>query len=436
MALINRHCTLRKLLALIAYILLVVLFSNWFSVGYAQAPDTAEADTIQQKQVKDVTDVVRALLKKPRVEQEESPSTIAFLPSLGYNPSFGLIAGGKLTLGRQYGEAATTAYSVFGLEALYTTKGILTAQARHNVFTTDNQWNFQGNWQLARFGLVDYGIGTSPSIARHGRSLLNDLPQEAPPNTFPIRFTYIRLSEKVYHKVGRHTYVGGGLNLDIRTQITDEQQTAGLLTPHYLYSLTNGFNPTRYSANGLLMAFQYNTREHPIRSYGGTYSEIMLRANQQWLGSTKNAVQLIYDFRRYWSLSRQNPEQVLAVWHWGSYQLRGVLPYLELPATGYDTYARSGRAYTIGNFKGQSYSYLETEYRFPITRNKLLSGVCFLNAQSASDDAVSVFRYWKAGAGAGLRVLFQQRSRINMCADFAVGNNGARGFFFGLGEVF
>src|SRR5207237_1718786 len=99
-----------------------------------------------------------------------------------------------------------------------------------------------------------------------------------------------------------------------------------------------GFDQKDYSANGFLIGVQYNTREHPVRSYGGVYAEVNLRFNQTWMGSTKNAVQLMYDFREYFSLSKRNPEHVLAFWQWASYELSGDIPYLELPGTAHDMY--------------------------------------------------------------------------------------------------
>jgi len=108
-----------------------------------------------------------------------------------------------------------------------------------------------------------------------------------------------------------------------------------------------------------------------------------------------------------------------------------------MPATAYDTYARSGRAYTMSRFKGPSYSCFESEWRFPITRNKLLSGVAFMNLQTASDDlGKKVFQYWETAGGGGLRVLFQKQSRSTICIDYARGKYGSGAFFFGLNEVF
>ena len=84
------------------------------------------------------------------------------------------------------------------------------------------------------------------------------------------------------------------------------------------------------------------TRDNPNRAYKGIYSDIGIRMNQEWMGSSKNAVQLTTDFRKYFSLSEENPEHVLAFWNYGSYRISGRLPYLDLPGTGKDSFVRSG----------------------------------------------------------------------------------------------
>ncbi len=155
------------------------------------------------------------------------------------------------------------------------------------------------------------------------------------------------------------------------------------------------------------------------------------------MGSSKNAVQFTTDFRKYWSLSKRNPDHVLAFWNWGSYLVSGDLPYLELPGPGKDVNARSGRGYTIAYFKGTKYFNSEVEYRFPITRNKFLAGVTFFNIQTANDESgVKLFDKWQPGGGAGLRVLFNKATRTNLCLDYAFGNYGKRGLFLGLNEAF
>jgi outer membrane protein assembly factor BamA len=368
---------------------------------------------------------------------KSKPPAFAILPSFGYNPSLGFVIGAKMSAGKQYGHPSDTKYSVFGMEALYTSKGITTLQARHNVFIEKNKWNFQGNWQVARFGIIDYGLGTGDGDHNSNSFSIDEFPVTNSDSAFPIKYNYYRFTEKAYRLLLPHFYAGVGVSFDIRNRIDDEKEQNGFDTPHQLYSIRNGYDPKAYSANGLLLGFQYNTREHPFRSYGGIYADFLLRWNQQWMGSSKNALLVQYDLRKYWSLSKLNPEHVLAVWHRASYLLSGSLPYLEMPATGYDDYYRSGRAYTIGRFKGPSYAYLETEYRFPITRNKLISGVCFINFQTASTDmGQRLFSSIDTGEGLGFRFLLQKGSRTTLCMDVARGNYGAAGIFFGLNEAF
>jgi hypothetical protein len=155
------------------------------------------------------------------------------------------------------------------------------------------------------------------------------------------------------------------------------------------------------------------------------------------MGSTKGALQLTSDFRKYLSLSTNRPEHVIGFWNWGSYLISGALPYLELPGTGRDPGSRSGRGYTVGYFKGTKYNYSEVEYRFPITRNKFFSGVTFFHLQTANDGlGTKLFQQWQPGGGAGLRVLFNKATRTNLCLDYAFGNYGRKGFFLGLNEAF
>ena len=420
-----------KALRLPVFFLLILVCTN----VYAQQDVTKDTTTVP---VVDAIDVLQHIFKiKEKPEDDQSQSSVSLLPVIGYNPSLGGVIGVNTVIGRQFGSPENTGYSVYTLGITYSTKGILTLQARHNIFRPQNRWNLQGNWQLSYYGLVDYSLGTGKSDYCDDGLNVAGYPVTEADSTFPVKYNYVRLYEKVYRRIGDYTYAGLGMNLDIYNNINDVRRTDEFSTPHQRYSEKHNFDSEKYSANGLLAAFQFNNREHPIRSYGGNYFEIGFRFNQKWLGSTKNSTQLFYDFRKYISLSERNPEHVLAFWHWASYLTSGELPYLELPYTGSDTYNRSGRAYTIGRFRGPSYAYFETEYRYPITRNKLLGGVVFTNFHTASDDeGENVFSAWNYAVGAGLRILFQKRSRSALCVDYARGNCRSSGLFFGLNEAF
>ena len=141
----------------------------------------------------------------------------------------------------------------------------------------------------------------------------------------------------------------------MRNDIQDEKLDSTTTTPHYRYSVANGFNPNKYFVNGLIANVLYTTKEHPNRPYKGIYLEANIRYNTSCWGAPKKQDSYILKIRKYWSLSERNPEHVLAFWYWGSYLLWGKLPYLELPGTSYDTYNRSGRGYTLGRFRGPDF---------------------------------------------------------------------------------
>lgn len=406
--------------------LFFVMLTCWCKAQEA-APSNTKYNTDTISQEKDLMGILGKLVNpksKGNNDTVKKSSTLAVLPAIGYNPSIGFLLGVNFLKSFYKGNPATTNLSVAQLDVSYTTKQLVIARFRTNIFTNNNKWNLQGNWQYMRNYINDYGLGDEAELN--------------PPVNYPIRFNYFRFMEKAYANIGNHFYAGGGLSIDMRNDIQDEKLDSATLTPHYRYSIDKGFNPSHYIVNGLIANVQYNTKEHPNRPFGGIYSEAYIRYNTKFLGSTKESAQLYTEFRKYWSLSDKNPEKVLAFWYWGSYLLWGTLPYIELPGTAYDTYNRSGRGYTLSRFKGPNFVYAETEYRFPISqRTKLFSGVVFANFQSYSDaDNKGLFQRIEPAAGAGLRILFTKNSRTNICLDYAIGRYGASGFFFALNEAF
>jgi hypothetical protein len=116
--------------------------------------------------------------------------------------------------------------------------------------------------------------------------------------------------------------------------------------------------------------------------------------------------------------------------------LNGNPPYLDLPSTGWDTYSNTGRGYIQGRYRSKNMVYLETEYRFKISKNGLFGGVIFANVQSFSDWPSNSFQSIAPAAGIGLRTKFNKYSRTNIAIDYGFGQNGSQGIFVNLGEVF
>jgi hypothetical protein len=407
------------------------------SSGFAQPNSSPATDSLKKDTVAtqyDVADLFRGIFHPNKsLDLSRKPTGITIIPNVAYNPSIGAQIGIKAVVGKILGDKPNTLMSVAASSASITTKGILYFYLNHNVYTPGNTYNLQGSLVAAKTVTPDFGLGIGNSIQGSAEDLALSNPSR---KGYVLHAEYYSFKEKIYKQVVEHLFAGAGASFDIRRNIEDRLSTSEL-TPYNIYSDRHGFDRKHYQSNGLLFNLQYTTRDNQNRAYKGIYADAGIRMNQTWLGSSKNAVQITTDFRKYWSLSSRNPEHVIAFWNWGSYLLSGSLPYLELPGTGKDAYFRSGRGYTVGYFKAPQYFYSEIEHRYPITRNNFLSGVTFFNIQTANDmQGTKLFERWQPGGGAGLRVLFNKDTRTNLCLDYAFGKYGSRGFFLGLTEVF
>jgi hypothetical protein len=66
----------------------------------------------------------------------------------------------------------------------------------------------------------------------------------------------------------------------------------------------------------------------------------------------------------------------------------------------------------------------------------LIGGVVFLNAMATSGTQGGSFGSFDPGGGVGMRFKFNKHSDTNAAVDFAWGDAGSHGIFFGLQEVF
>ena len=168
---------------------------------------------------------------------------------------------------------------------------------------------------------------------------------------------------------------------------------------------------------------------------GGHLLNVVYRNNRQLLGSDTDFSSLLVDARTYRRLRSQSPN-VLAIWAYATLTLTGNPPFLDLPSTGWDATGNLGRGFVQGRFRGKDLLYAEVEYRFQLTRNGLLGGVVFANAQSVSQLASRRFEQVAPAGGLGLRIRMNKATRANLCIDYAMGNDGSHGLYFNLGEVF
>lgn len=416
--------------------------------GQVQVPaDSLRADSLRSKIFKDrepaedlskqydFGDLLRNILHpEKKADTSHKGSGITVVPNISANPTIGFQIGIKAVAGRRLGKDPATLFSVAATSASITTKGIIYFYLNHNIFTPGNKWNFQGNLVAAKMVTPDRGFGIGREL--RGNDATDSVLANPTHKVYAIHSLYYNFREKVYKNISKNFFAGVGVSFEIRRKISNKDTTNNA-TPSSVYNNRYGFLQDRYSSNGFLFNIEYITRDNPNRAYKGIYFDAGIRINQTWIGSTKNATQLTSDFRKYFSLSATNPETVLAFWNWGSYLLGGSIPYLELPGTGRDGSFRSGRGYTAQFFKGTQFNDTELELRFPLLANKFISGVVFGNLQTGNDElGTKLFQVFQPGYGAGLRILFNKKTRTNLALDYAFGKFGSKGFFLNLNETF
>ena len=192
----------------------IVLFFCFVCVGMGLHAQQ-KSDTL------DLNEAVKQIMGSKDPEKQGSGTSI--LPAIGYNPTFGLMLGATLTGGKTLGNPATTTLSTGTFTGFITTKGIINVQLRHNVFTENNTWNFQGNAQISKMVLLDYGLGTYAGQGYREGLSINQYTLDNNEAVYPIKFNYIRIFEKVYKKISKTLMVGDGVALDNHFCISDSK---------------------------------------------------------------------------------------------------------------------------------------------------------------------------------------------------------------------
>jgi outer membrane protein assembly factor BamA len=221
-----------------------------------------------------------------------------------------------------------------------------------------------------------------------------------------------------------------GYNLDYHWNIENDQTPGRALNDFKEFQ-----EGTQSISSGITFNLLYDNRKNSVNPENGTFGNLQYRTNLKILGSDKNWQSIIIEARQYirpFATSRN----VIALWTYNNLTIKGNPSYLDLPSIGWDDYSNTGRGYIPGRFTGRNLIYFESEYRFGITRDGLLGGVVFGNAESILPNLSTQIQKVMPGTGLGLRIKMNKYSNTNIAIDYGFGIGGSHGLFFNLGEVF
>jgi outer membrane protein assembly factor BamA len=297
----------------------------------------------------------------------------------------------------------------------FTQNNQVVVPVQSNIWSKGGNYNFVGDWRISKYPQDTYGLGGNSKIDSA------DL----------IDYSYFRIYQTMLRRVSGDFYVGVGYNLDYHWGIKEAGYEDGSKSDF------DEYGPAKKTvSSGISLDLLYDGRDDPIYPTAGTYANIIYRNNYKFLGSDNNWQSLLVDARKYFHFPARS-NNVLAFWTYDWLVLSGTPPYLDLPSTAWDTYTNTGRGYIQGRFRSRQMLYLESEYRYGITRNGLLGGVVFVNAQSFAEwPGNYTFKYVQPAAGLGLRVKLNKVSKTNIDIDYGFGLHGSRGLFINIAEAF
>ena len=395
--------------------------------------DTTRAkSTFQQEDIKDWLVQKKVLKKKPPKE-----NFLLIIPVIASNPTAGFMFGAGATYAFKINQTDTKV-SAATANATYSTKGLVNLNVKTNAYVANGRLLLNGDWRYLVNNETTYGLGTtkyaSGEVDINGYQTSTDSLGEA------LDYDQVRIHETGSWELFKNFFAGIGVHYDYYYNIEDATVAAGDTTKsyHYVYSTEHGFNPSAYTVMGVSLNFLYDSRDNQINAYKGTYANINYRVNLTTLGSTKNSTLLLTEYRTFIPLDGEKERHTLGFWLYGNFVTSGNVPYLLLPALGYDQRQRTGRGYTFGRFRGEDMLYGESEYRFPISKNTgILGGDIFVNCTTTSDKEQNVYllNYLRLGYGGGLRIMMDKKSRTRLAVDAGIAGKSV-GFYLAAQETF
>ncbi|GGZ12664.1 hypothetical protein GCM10007049_00430 [Echinicola pacifica] len=390
--------------------------------------------------------------KKKKKSEKEPPHKgsiyLSPVPVIGANPAFGFIYGVGGSASWFMGEPQTTKISNALLGVAFTTKKQTIVTLKSTVYGEDNDFILLGDLRFLNSSQPTWGLGTGPQSAKLASNDFgfDDGTLTGNSEADMMEFTFFRFYETYLKKINDNgVYVGLGLHLDMFRNINDQllrlDSVPPVITPYYAYNATYGFDQEKSTLMGISLNGVLDTRDNVNNPYVGRYAMASFKINPSFIGSDQTSTQLWLEYRDYFNFTEDH-NNILAIWSYANLTVSGNLPYMNLPAIGWDQYSKSGEPYSQGRFRGQNLMFAGVEFRKHLfaTKNnpKFFGAIVYANATTASgkDNGINLFEYVEPGYGAGVRININQKARTNVGIDYGWGNYGTSGLFLRLNENF
>lgn len=383
-----------------------------------QLKDSIRIDSTRMRDVQDWFSKNRRD-KKPQISQAPE---LTYFPAAGYSLQTGFAAVFSANLAFRAADKPNSKISSINTSFTYSQYHQTILPLIANIWSKNGKWNYYLDWRYMNYPSPTWGLA--------GHVDPND--KSGTGDGYTIDFKYIKIHPIILRRIFKNGFLGTGYFFDKFWDI-QELGPNGQPAPPDTYLKTQGLTGRDEIGIGVPVRFLFDSRLNQINPTQGWYITATWRDNLKSIGSKRDWQSFVLDARKYLRVSKGG--NTLAFWAY-TWRSHSRTPYLLLPSTGWDDSFNTGRGYIQGRFRSNIMNYFETEYRFKVTRNGLLGMVVFANAQSYKQQLTSGPQVVAVAAGAGLRLKLNKFSGANLCIDYGVGQNGSRGFFVNLGEVF
>jgi len=396
------------------------------------AAQTSPADSSGPPTADEQTDLLDLLRKirprkpsaQPKAAWDWHKPMRAYAPIIGSKPSTGFVIGAAGNVAFFRGDPSTTHISSAVASLTFSSKKQTSLNLKFGLFTRGDRWHIEGDNRFLWTSQDTYGLGADTTSV----------------DRINMKYDYFRVYETAYYRLRPALFAGLGFHYSAHTDVKPgkDAEQGWDRSPYVIYSQQHGFPLDSQTSAGTSLNLLIDTRDSFINADHGWLADASYRTYfSDFLGGDSTWQELLFETRTYRKLTR-DARHKLAFWLYGDFVVGGAAPYMDLPATGMDTYGRSGRGYVEGRFRGDRLLYGEIEYRVSLMRSGLVGMVCFLNTTTISDVQAGqkLFDNYATGGGFGFRLLFNKRSKTNLCLDFGWGKEGSHGVYLALQEAF
>ena len=317
---------MQRCLTVLLFIALPACLFSQNPAGMIIPKDSVRVDTTGQKDIIGILSKFTHIRFKKPARQKGRKVYYSLLPIGTTVPGGGTALVTSTQAGFYLGDRKTTNISSVTFSPSTNFKGAFNIPFRSNIWSPGNKWNFEGDMRYSYFPQNTWGLG--------GKQDEND--------KLLINYSYVRFYFSALKRIKPYLFLGIGYNLDYHIAIhsendsTDLQQFTG-----YKYGTQNHSNSL---SSGIAFNLLYDSRVNTVNPLPGFFYNVIYRINPKFMGSDDVWYSLYADVRKYIPFERDR-QNTLAVWSYLWTTFGSKAPYLDLPATGWDTNQRSGRGF-------------------------------------------------------------------------------------------